>query len=377
MNCFSRWLAPLLLFAVCTGVSAQATPPPQALMRALDKGVNLSIWYTYRHFDGIDPARWYPDAADWRQIKALGLHHVRVQFDPAFFRDAEKAGALRSDRVKQLQRDLAPAWAAGLVVVLAAEPEGPEKSRLVKDDAGIAELASFWRSFAGALSAVRPDRLVFEALNEPTDTDAPRNRYLMQQLAEAIRAAAPAHTIVVEGHGYSGIDELLAFEPLTLPNLIYSFHFYEPFTFTHQGAFWGWPMFLKFQGLPYPSSPEALQPFVDKAEDEVKPYLQEYGTQNWNSLRIEARLDLVSNWARDKRVAIWCGEFGVTRLGPPLEDRPVWLAHARRAMEARAIPWALFDYVGHFGLLTGNAGQRELDTQSAAALALPVEASRP
>lgn len=365
----------LLLLVVSHAVQAQSTPPPAALMQALERGVNLPIWFTYRGQANIDPARWYPDAADWRQIKALGFRHVRVQFDPAYFRDAAAPTAVRATRMAELQRELAPAWAAGLVVVLAAEPEGLDKSRLVKDDAGIAELAGFWRSFAGALKAVRPDRLVFEVLNEPTDTDAPRNRYLMQQLVEAIRSSAPRHTVVVEGHGYSGVDELLAFEPLALPNLIYSFHFYEAHTFTHQGAFWGWPMFLKFKDLPYPSSPEALAPFVEKAEDDAKPHLIAYGEQRWDRARIEVRLDQVRDWAKTKGVAVWCGEFGVTRLGPPLAARRQWLADTQAALAARAIAWTLFDYQGHFGLVTGNAGARHLDPLDAQALGLPTPAA--
>ena len=362
----------LLLLA---SVTRAAEPPPPALLNALDRGVNLSIWFTYRGQPGIDPARWYLTAADWRQIKALGFKHVRVQFDPVYFRDPANPRALQASRMAELKRGLAPAWAAGLVVVLAAEPEGPEKSRLVRDTAGIEELAGFWQAFAKALKSVRPNQLVFEVLNEPTDTDAARNRVLMQRLAEAVRAVAPRHSIVVEGHGYSGVDELLAFEPLPLDNLIYSFHFYEPHTFTHQGAFWGWPMFLKFKDLPYPSSPEALAPLVEKVDDETKPHLVAYGEQRWDRTRIEARLDLVRDWAKANGVAVWCGEFGVTRLGPPLEARHQWLADTRAAFDARGIRWALFDYVGHFGLVTGNADQRELDLFDAEALGLSIPAA--
>ena len=362
----------LLVLGLALGaVAAAAEPPPAPVMAALARGVNLPIWFAYRGQTGIDTQLWYPDAADFRRIRALGFRHVRVQFDPAWFRD--DAGALRRERIAELQRELAPAWAQGLLVVLAADPEGPEKSRLVKDAAGIAEFAGFWRAFAGAMSRARPDRLVFEVMNEPTDTDAPRNRALMQQSAEAIRAAAPRHVVVVEGHGYSGVGELLAIEPLPLDHLVYSFHFYEPHTFTHQGAFWGWPMFLKFQNLPYPSSPEALAPFVEKAEAEVKPHLLKYGEEHWDAARVKARLREARQWADAKGVAIWCGEFGVTRLGPPLAPRRVWLADVKRALDELGIPWALFGYAGHFGLVTGKAGQRELNPADAAALDLPAE----
>lgn len=362
----------LPLSACAQRVRGDAPAAPSApLMQALQRGINMSIWFTYRGQTGIDPARWYPDVRDWQRIQALGLRHVRVQFDPVYFRDPQNPTAMRPDRIAELRRELAPAWTAGLVVVLAADPEGPEKSRLVRDAAGVAELAGFWRAFAGALSSTRADRLVFEVLNEPTDTDAARNRVLMQQVSQAIREAAPGHSIVVEGHGYSGVDELLAFEPLPLDNLIYSFHFYEPHTFTHQGAFWGWPTFLKFKGLPYPASPEALAPFIETADDDARPHLIQYGEQRWDAARIGRRLDLARDWAKAKGVALWCGEFGASRLGDmPLDARRRWVGDVRQALEARGMAWASFDYLGHFGLVTGNADARQLDALDAQALGL-------
>ncbi len=366
----------MILLLALTSYAQAAERPPARLMQALERGINLPIWFTYRGQPGIDAALWYPDAADWRQIKALGFQHVRVQFDPAYFRDAAKPGALQGERIKELKRALAPAWAMGLVVVMAAEPEAAEKRRLVGDDAGIAELAAFWRSFAKSLRGTGPKQLVFELLNEPTDTDAARNRVLMLKLVEAVRAVAPRHTLVVEGHAYSGIDELLAFEPLALPNLVYSFHFYEPHNFTHQGATWSWPMLTQFKYLPYPSSPETVAPLLEAASDDARPHIAWYGEQRWDRARIEARLDLVRDWAKAKDVALWCGEFGASRLASQPEARRAWLADVHSALEARGIAWSLFDYVGHFGLVSGTAGARQLDTLDAAALGLP-EPGRP
>ncbi|MES2885991.1 MAG: cellulase family glycosylhydrolase [Pseudomonadota bacterium] len=367
-----------LLWLCASSMSVMAAePPPAKRMQALARGVNLSIWYTYRDQPGIDPAQWYPAGSDWLQLKALGLTHVRVQFDPAYFRDPAARNGLSVERIAALQRDLAPAWANGLLVVLAADPLPAEKARLVRDDVGISELAAFWSGFAQALKGLRPDRLVFELLNEPGVPDAAVNRALMQRLAEAVRNVAPKHTLVVEGHGYSGIDELLAFEPLTLDNLVYSLHFYEPHNFTHQGATWSWEMFPRLKGLPYPASPELVQAAEQATADEdVKAVIRDYGVQKWDQSRIEARLDALRDWRDAKGVALWCGEFGTARLGAPEDSRQRWLADVRTALDARGIPWALFDYVGHFGLFSGQTGARELDQQAAQALGL-VKAPRP
>lgn len=381
MAAMKNLLRAVLLFLFTTGLGIAAAtpkPPPAEVLQALQRGVNLSIWFTYRGQPGIEPERWYPDATDWRQIKALGLTHVRVQFDPAWFRDPLKPGQLDATRIKDLRQALAPAFKRGLLVVLAAEPEAPEKTRLVKDEAGRAELASFWAAFARSLRGIPPRQLVFELLNEPTTTDAAGNRLLMEQLVATVRAVAPRHTLVVEGHAYSGIDELRAMEPLAADNLVYSFHFYESHIFTHQGAFWGWPLFQKFKAVPYPSSPEALAPLVDAAEDAAKPPLKDYGEQRWDKPRIEARLDAARDWAQAKGVPLWCGEFGASRLGEaPQAARRQWLADVRTSLEARQLPWTAFDYVGHFGLATGKAGARAFDPLELEALGLKKLSSPP
>jgi len=47
------------------------------------------------------------------------------------------------------------------------------------------------------------------------------------QIAAAIRAGAPRHTIIAAGARWSDDDDLVFQEPLRDPNIIYNFHFYE------------------------------------------------------------------------------------------------------------------------------------------------------
>src|SRR6476660_10535179 len=61
---------------------------------------------------------------------------------------------------------------------------------------------------------------------------------IQAKLIAAIRSGAPEHTIIASGHRWSGLYELLSLQAYSDPNIIYNFHFYEPFTFTHQGATW-------------------------------------------------------------------------------------------------------------------------------------------
>ena len=134
--------------------------------------------------------------------------------------------------------------------------------------------------------------LVFlEVINEPMVEDAYRWYGIQGKLIAAIRAGAPNHTIIAGGHRWSGLYEMLFLEPYADPNVIYNFHYYEPFAFTHQGARWAGPNLPFYKNVPYPSSPEAVKLLLDTIPDDPAQYnLLRYGEDNWNARRIDREL---------------------------------------------------------------------------------------
>jgi endoglucanase len=86
-----------------------------------------------------------------------------------------------------------------------------------------------------------PDSVYFELLNEPHDslTDNLWNDYLIKGLTE-IRKTNPNRVIIVGSGSWNAIDKLSKLElPESDDNLIVTFHYYSPYTFTHSGADWG------------------------------------------------------------------------------------------------------------------------------------------
>ncbi|MBB3034939.1 glycoside hydrolase family 5 protein [Alteriqipengyuania lutimaris] len=83
----------------------------------------------------------------------------------------------------------------------------------------------------------------FELMNEPYDnlTNA-RLPDLYADALDEIRATNPTRPVVVGGQSYSGIGSLASFEVPDDPYLIATFHYYDPFGFTHQGAPWITPV---------------------------------------------------------------------------------------------------------------------------------------
>lgn len=85
-----------------------------------------------------------------------------------------------------------------------------------------------------------PAELFFEPLNEPSNklTDAIWNQYIKEVLP-VIREKNPYRTLILGPGSWSNIANLNSISiPADEKNVIVTFHYYNPFNFTHQGASW-------------------------------------------------------------------------------------------------------------------------------------------
>lgn len=355
------------------GAEAGSAPDagvPAAVRERMARGLNLSFWFTYRGDASIDPRQWQPDSEDLRRIRTLGFRHVRIPVDQAWLADAANPAAPDAAHLAELRRALEELAGDDLLAVIVIEGSQDWKNRLASDPSTLDAAAALWRAVAAACATLPPDRLLFEALNEPGFDDAAASQRVMQRLHDAIRAAAPKHSIAVAGPKFSTATDLQQLAPLSDPNVIYTFHFYDPINFTHQGATWGWPLWAQFKGWPYPSSEALVAPLLAAADPEVLPHLRFYGQQAWDRSKLAAALDPAADWARRHHAMVWCGEFGALKTYAPPGSRDTWLRDARESLDARGIAWTHFDYLNHFGIAGGQQGAREYDAGALAALGL-------
>jgi hypothetical protein len=221
------------------------------------------------------------------------------------------------------------------------------------------------------LSPRDPESVFLEVLNEPMVEDGYRWFGIQGKLIASIRSGAPRHTIIASGHRWSGIPELLFMLPYADRNIIYNFHFYEPFAFTHQGATWAGPNVPFYKNVPYPSSPENVSEVLDTIADEPARYnLLRYGEDGWNSGRIEREIGAAAAWAAKHQVPLTCNEFGTYRRLAPAADRAVWIRDMRTALEKYGIGWTMWDYAGGFAVVNKENGQATPDAEVVKALGL-------
>ena len=130
-----------------------------------------------------------------------------------------------------------------------------------------------------------------DLLNEPAQYElklaAPLKDWnaLGAQAAATVRSIDPLHTILM-GPRYGNPSYINRLKPLTVSNVKYTIHFYQPFKFLHQGLY-GLPL-----GMNYPS-------------------------KKWNKKYLLAQLEKVDAFQKKyKKAKIYVGEFGVNRLAP-------------------------------------------------------------
>jgi endoglucanase len=188
-------------------------------------------------------------------------------------------------------------------------------------------------------------------LNEPVFREDSQGwaRLQRQALAE-IRAGLPANTIVLTGNDWDGIDGLLATVPEPDPDVIYSFHLYEPAELTSLAAYRPGLDTEALAQLPFPADDAADCEAVAVRTGDLPTagLMRFYCAQAWNVAKVASRINAAADWALRNHVALLAGEFGASqRLNAPA--RLAWLAAVREACEQRSIGWALWGYDDSMG----------------------------
>jgi len=369
----------LAFVSIATALSAPparaeqaGTDVARARFKRLRHGINLSHWFAQAANNNYakEHLETHTTAEDIALIKSVGFDHVRFTVEPAPLMNASDPSSLNSAYLRYFDAAMDMILRQGLAVIVDIHPSDEFKLRL-KDDRQVENFAKFWRALAQHLSTRDPEMVFLETINEPMVEDSYRWFGIQAKLVAAIRAGAPHHTIIVSGHRWSGLWEMLALEPYSDPNIIYNFHYYEPFAFTHQGANWAGPNLQFYRNVPYPSSPEAVAGILDTINDQpARLNLVHYGQDRWNAERIDRDVSMAAEWGAKHQVPVTCNEFGAFRRFSNPADRARWIADMRAALEKHGIGWTMWDYAGGFSVVNKVDGHATPDADTVRALGL-------
>ena len=344
------WPVVLAVAALGCGGAPSPRPPepvagvPAERLARLRYGVNLTRWFNEwgrkpRFTDHFSDA-------DLAAIRALGFRVVRLAVDPQYLYRPDKPGLLEPAVLADLDSAVDRLLAHDLAVIVTPFPHD---RFLLQDSVRAAGFVRFWEVLARNLGTRDPERVFLEVVNEPVFYDRAEAWGETQRLLlAAMRRGAPRHTLIATGPSWSTIDGLLRVSPVRDPNIVYTFHFYEPWEFAHQGLPWAGTAELR--SLPYPADSSRCAAALGRLTDSgAVADAKAYCAGHWDAAALGVALDRVDQWRRVHGVPVFAGELGVTCTAPK-PDRLAWIRDARVELERREIGWALWGWDDCFGL---------------------------
>jgi endoglucanase len=203
----------------------------------------------------------------------------------------------------------------------------------------------------------RSEYILYEILNEPNGISTSDWGTIQNQAINSIRAHDTKHTIVVGGSGYNTYSELKNLPVIADTNLLYTFHFYDPFVFTHQGATWVSPSMEPLAGVPFPYDASRMPACPASLKGSwIESGINNYPAQGTVSY-VKSLINNAIDFRNSRKVRIFCGEFGVYIPNSPASDRTYWYGIVKQYLDENNIPWTIWDYKGGFGLFNKDSNE--------------------
>ncbi|WP_027052282.1 glycoside hydrolase family 5 protein [Mesorhizobium erdmanii] len=392
--------------------SAQPAPAATGEWR-FRRGVNAWPWFALtREFPAprtdyawppFQSQRPVPTPDDLGRLRRTGLDFIRLPVDPGPFLAAD--ATTRAKLLDMLDAAVAATLDAGLGIIVNVQANGAthywNPDRMVSSTAApeFEAYRALVGELAGRLERFTPGYGALEPVNEPPQScDSNVWSNVQAALLTAARASSPSLPLVVTGGCGSMVSGLAALDPAPLAAfepILFTFHFYEPYLFSHQGAPWmREPVYRALNNVPWPASAGSLEQTLasvrarmardtetseaDKkaAYAETERVLKVYFDAKPDRWFIDKYLGQARAWADAHGIAperVIMGEFGALRTdarytAAPNPDRARYIADVRQSAEAAGFPWAFWDLFDGMGMMDDTT--RALDPAMVEALGL-------
>lgn len=312
------------------------------------RGVNLGGWFSQCDYS-TDRYEHFITKEDIADLATWGIDHVRLPVDYNLVE--EEQGGYREKGFAYIQRVLDWCGEYELNMILDLH-----KTAGYSFDAGEQEDGFFtsqeyqerfyrlWEEFARRYGQYK-DRLAFELLNEVTDQSYCEAWNRISGICiERIRALIPDIDILVGGYWNNNVR---AVKDLPMPqdnHIVYNFHCYDPLIFTHQGASWVAEMKTDFR-FAYDQSYRKYYDTLDAVFGDAFGEIPKVDNvdRNFDSDFFRKIFAEAVQVARERDVALYCGEYGVIDVADP-EDTLKWYQAIHTVFEEYGIGRAAWTY---------------------------------
>lgn len=316
------FIAAILVFIVLN-VFSQNREHAHTVNDRLGRGINYgNMFEAPSEYAWGNP--WHPGYSE--MIAELGFNHIRipVRWEPSE-RTAEIAPyTINPSFLTRIKQVVDSALNNGLMAVVnmhhhEALYDDPDRQK----DRFLAQ----WKQISEYFQDY-PDDLLFEILNEPHGNLIAEiwNDFIVDALG-VIREYNPDRIVIIGTAEYGGLGGLPKLEIPDDENIILTVHYYNPFSFTHQGAEW------------------------------VEGSDQWLGTE-WTDTETERNVirndfALLRNIQESENIPVHIGEFGAYSKAD-LQWREKWTTFLARYFDSLGWSWAYWEFSAGFGIYNPN-----------------------
>ncbi|NNF00957.1 MAG: cellulase family glycosylhydrolase [Pyrinomonadaceae bacterium] len=356
-------LSHLIFLLVVCGTIVEAKSIATQRSEKMGVGMNLSYLDNYwlgkkenRFADFFDPIEFEKRKPMLDEIAKHGFRTVRIPVCFSAWVSFEKPYRWTLPEGLKAVDDLVKrALDNGLIVII--DLHHTELDGSVPGAASTERIKWIWSEVAKRYKNSDPEKVFFELRNEPHDIEAEVWRNQADELIKTIREIAPKHTLVVGFHDWNSRKALIDSKPFSDKNIIYTFHYYDPFLFTHQGATWSAEGLAEAKSIPFPL-PEKVKlkkPPIVKG-NWVDGLYKTYSADSKKE-KMVSDLEAAKNWSKKHDVPIFLGEFGSFGKHIAIEDR---CRHAKliySALGRLKIPNAWWEWDAGFSMFEKGTGR--------------------
>ena len=289
---------------------------------------------------------------DIKYISELGMDHIRLGFDQIVLE--EKPYVYRDEIFSHIDNCICWCKKYGLNIVLNMHKavgnycDIKEEVELLESDELQNRFIALWLAFEKRYE--NDNSIAFELLNEVRNVDPEKWNSLAEKTIAAIRKTNNERKIIIGSTCWNSPDTLDVLRLYDDENVIYTFHDYMPFEFTHQRGVLQPQTLYYNRAMAYPDGIEKYTHYETVVNNNPHQY---DGFERMDINFVRASLKGAVKFAKEHPDKIlWCGEFGTIRHAN-IKWRENWMRDVITVLKENEIPYCVWNY-----LSTPNDGNR-------------------
>ncbi|MDO1445442.1 glycoside hydrolase family 5 protein [Rhodocytophaga aerolata] len=323
---------------------------PAAIDFPIKRGINISHWLSQSTKRGTERKEYFTKK-DVAYLAGLGFDHLRIPVDEeqlwtADGKKDQEAFGLLHQALEWCQQNKLKAIVD--LHILRSHHFNEKEKPLWTQPAAQERFFQCWRDLSAELKKYPATSLAYELMNEPVADDPEDWNKLVEKAVAVVRAQEPERKIVIGSNRWQSADTFDQLRvPSNDPNIILSFHMYEPFLLTHHQA--SWTDIKAYKGpVNYPGQIVKKEDIKNLPEPVAKAVSSKklYYTKE----DIEAHFQKPLAVAKKYNLPLYCGEWGCLATVPE-KARLQWYTDMKSVLEKHNIAWATWDYKGSFGIV--------------------------